>query len=102
IGEEIADALGAVAGGLEDAHGELADGEDVVVGDAAHLAVDAAGVVDDGERAGSLGQGLAGGDVVGVKVRLEAVDEAEIEGGEAGEVALELLAHGIDEDGGAG
>ncbi len=86
-----------VSGRIEHVERETLDGELVALGHAHGDHVDLALFAHHGDAVGAVAQRAEAGDVIGVQVRVDRLDQLEIELAHELDVAIHLLQNGIDD-----
>ena len=84
-------------GRIGDVEGQAFDADAVAVGDADRHDVRLGLLAHDGEAFRALAERLEPGDVVGVEMGVDGLDQAQVELAQELDVAVDALEHGIDD-----
>ena len=97
VGQKIAVGIVGVARRIGDVEGQAFDADAVAVGDADRHDVGLGLLAHDGDAFRALAERLEPGDVVGVQMRVDGLDQAQVELAQELDVAVDALEHGIDD-----
>jgi hypothetical protein len=97
VAREKAVGIVGVAGCVEDVEFEAFDRELVALGDAKRHHVDLAHLAHHRDAMGAVAERSEAGDVVGVQMRVDGLDELKIEFGDELQIAIDLFQHRVDD-----